>query len=69
MKHPGKWSVLATLETAAKAASAAGHLREPRTPKPEGRWSFASREADVYARFDGPPETPRKRRSPRRQSA
>jgi len=56
LAHAGRWAVVYTAEDgkATKASGMAASLRNPKTRKPEGKWEFTSRGAEVFARYIGP---------------
>jgi hypothetical protein len=54
MHHPGRWAVVDTKDSIQKASGTAAQLRGPKAKIPAGKWEFAAREGEVFARYVGP---------------
>lgn len=59
--HPERWAVIATRDSITSARNLAANLRNGRVRRPEGRWEFRQRGAEVFARYLGPDENETKR--------
>lgn len=56
LDHPGRWARVREMESIQQAGDAASNLRKRaiRIPRSDHEWEFASRGADVYAKYVGP---------------
>lgn len=52
--HPGKWAMVRTADDAQKASGMAASLRKENAKIPAGKWEFAARQGEVFARYIGP---------------
>jgi hypothetical protein len=54
LQHPGKWAMVRTADTTQKASGMAASLRKDNAKIPAGKWEFAARSGEVFARYVGP---------------
>lgn len=54
LAHPGRWAIVRKADNVQKASGMAAALRKEGAKIPAGKWEFAARQGDVYARFVGP---------------
>ena len=52
--HPGKWAVVRKTEKPVQASGMAASLRKENAKIPPGKWEFAARQGEVFARYVGP---------------
>lgn len=56
--NPGRWAVVYTAtgegKLPQKASGQAASLRSEKTRKPDGKWEFTARGAEVFGRYIGP---------------
>lgn len=55
--HPGRWAVVRSYEgekAGTQASAAAATLRKPEANIPSGKWEFAARSGELFAKYIGP---------------
>ena len=64
LQAPGRWALIFTAESPAKAQGTVGNLKQRMViiPNTEDNWEFISRDCEVYAKYMGKKQRARVRR-------